>query len=1217
MRTLFFAVVASVSLLAIPLRAQDSKENSDFKLAVGLYNDRMYDLALEQFRQFANFYPNSQQSVEARYYIALSQLKLKKYDDARYSFQNFALSYPDNPKAPEAWMNVAEVYLALNNMREAALAFERVKTFNPKSKQAPIALLKASEYYTKTGDQGDAKRVLRVLTQEYTDPEVVLPAHLAYAELLLEDKDFEGVRSECRKVTEATKDPELRPRALLLTARAFEALEKSKEEESALNELVDGYKNSRSYPEALLLLGTLKQKSGNLPEAVATWQKLADDTAHAPVPVRQNALIALGEASSLEGNHQASLRSFERAGDLSAARTGEAWYRAGRTAERLGDLKLMARYYARAVNDTSSAFDRRLLLVGGIKGAGSEKDFVRAVRLSTEYETRFPEDPNVPRVMLHAADLCVKELKDFRKAIGLYQDILERFPENRYSDEAMFGLGNALHAAGDLEEAVSTFERLETRYPSSDLIDGARSEAKYITLFELKNKETGLEKLALLVGDVIAQQSKGDLAFRLAEIYFHDLKDYPHAITQYRLALQSGLEAVRRPTAWDNIALSYEYLNLKDKLARETGGGTENARYAIEAYDSLLAGYPESAPAEEAALARFALRLPMASGIEGLRKLASDFMKNDPNGRTRDRALLALGNSYAALKDLQDAALTYKLVLDQFPRSASVPEALFALGKSLLGLAERDSAARILSRFLEANPNQARSAEAAFLLAQYEASNAHPDAAVRYYDIIDKKYPYTNFAADLDRKRGDAWFDAQQYAQAAELYVRNIAESKVDVFSTGEISPDVLYKTAYAYEKSGNSIEAKRYYAQYITRTKDTDKLGLIYHSLATIAQREGNSELATRYLQESLRYAQPSSDLATSLSLEAADLLYQDAHYSDAIARYSQVEEHATNDSLRMALQARIVVCYYRLDNVKEGDKRSTTFAKAHPGSVQYAAEFEFERGNYLLRKNESEQALVRFEHVVREFPNAPVVPDALFWMGKAYEMGQKPDRAIAFYDSVITWYPKSDVVPRAELSLGNIYYNMEQWETAARHYKTLVDSESRAPDLLKYAMSNLALTFKQMKLYDAAMELDRKYIDRFPDDDDVISKKIDIAVLYQNLGFYDQSIAQIGALLDTGNPDIEAELRYYLGEGYFYKSSYQQAILEFLKVPYLVTKRGTADWISPSYYMAGQSYEKMSKFDLAMSMYKKIIDSRETATEFKTAAQREINRVQAILGK
>src|SRR3989339_1618185 len=111
-----------------PLVAQDTRENADFKLAVNLYNDKLFDLALEQFRQFVATYPNTQQGIEARYYLGLSQAKMGKHDDARLTFQNFALAFPDNQRAPEAWWNVAEQYAAMKNLREAALAFERLKT---------------------------------------------------------------------------------------------------------------------------------------------------------------------------------------------------------------------------------------------------------------------------------------------------------------------------------------------------------------------------------------------------------------------------------------------------------------------------------------------------------------------------------------------------------------------------------------------------------------------------------------------------------------------------------------------------------------------------------------------------------------------------------------------------------------------------------------------------------------------------------------------------------------------------------------------------------------------------------------------------------------------------------------------------------------------------------------------------------------------------------
>jgi tetratricopeptide (TPR) repeat protein len=154
-------------------------------------------------------------------------------------------------------------------------------------------------------------------------------------------------------------------------------------------------------------------------------------------------------------------------------------------------------------------------------------------------------------------------------------------------------------------------------------------------------------------------------------------------------------------------------------------------------------------------------------------------------------------------------------------------------------------------------------------------------------------------------------------------------------------------------------------------------------------------------------------------------------------------------------------------------------------------------------------------------------------------------------------------------------------------------------------------------MELFDGALELTRKYIDRFPSDSDLIDKKIDMGVLYQKLGYYDQSILQLQSLIEAGNADIESELRYYIGEAYFYKGEFQQAVLEFLKVPYLVAKRGKIDWISTSYYMAGQSYEKMSKYDQAITMYKQIIDRKDTDTQFKTAAKKEIDRVKTILKK
>src|SRR3989442_1065203 len=121
-RNTVFLLCCTILFVSMKAHAQDTKENAELKLAVGLYKDGMLDLALEQFKNFISAYPSTSQGIEARYYLGLTQMKLKKYDDARATFQNFALSYPDEPKSADAWLMAGDAFAALNNPREAGSA---------------------------------------------------------------------------------------------------------------------------------------------------------------------------------------------------------------------------------------------------------------------------------------------------------------------------------------------------------------------------------------------------------------------------------------------------------------------------------------------------------------------------------------------------------------------------------------------------------------------------------------------------------------------------------------------------------------------------------------------------------------------------------------------------------------------------------------------------------------------------------------------------------------------------------------------------------------------------------------------------------------------------------------------------------------------------------------------------------------------------------------
>ena len=1205
-------------LFSFPGLAQDSKENTDFKLAVNLYNDKLFDLALEQFQTFINMYPSTAQGIEAHFYLGLTQSKLGKHDDARFTFQNFALAYSDNSKAPEAWMNAAEEYAAMKNEREAAMAFERVKTFHPKSKFAPIALSKAADYYEQLGDKENASRVLRMLTQEYSTAEV-LPARLRIAEMLDAEGKYEQALLECKRVVDATNDVPLKARALLLLGQSLTGLGRITEAEDAFSEIVKKYKSTSSYYKALFTLGELKNASGNTDDAMAQWKSLAEDSVKAPKQLRQDAYIEMAEANNRVRSYPRALSLFEHANEIRGSRNDEVLYKAGVAAEQTGNLTKAAQYYAYALNDSLGHADRRALIVGAYKAAKITKNYAEAVRLVNDYRRQFPSDANVTRLLLEGAHIANTELHDSKTAIDFCEWLREHFSTSEWIDDATFEVGEARKNAGEVDGAIDAFENLQRRYPSSEFVSDAQKQIRLIKAFDQRTKDESLQKLALLVGDVIAQKSKGNLAYRLAEIYFFDLKDYTLAAGQYAYALSVDLEDALRPSARLKQAQSYELLALREDKTSERR--KEYLVKAVGLYDSLAAHFPSGELADQAIITAFTLRLQLTEKAEDLRTLGTEFLSKTSGTREREVALLLLGDSYYFAKNYESAILTYKLLLEKYSDRETASSAYYHLGMSLNGMMEKDSAIQVIDRFLSNNPNHLYSAEAAAFLAKAAADSAQLTKALGFFDLLEKRYFYSPLNSNIDLRRAEAYFIAGEFKNAYDWYDQGWKRLRSDFFAVigdPDVERLIVFRLGVCSDKLGDRAAAKKWYAEYVTWDQATERAGQAYYALASIAKAENDIDAATMYLQNVGRIAAKTGGQNVSVALETAEMLFRNEKYNDAIAKYQDALTQTNIDSLKHYMQSRVIVSYFRVDNIKEADKRAEEFVMANfTGVFSYAAEFEFERGKYQVRKENFVKAKERFDNVALSYRGARIVPEALFWTARVLELDQKIPEAVQIYDSLLRIFPSDEIIPRTRLGLGNAYYSLEQWDNASKQYRFILDNEQRSPDLVPLAMSNLIMTYKEMELFDGALELTRKYIDRFPNDPDLIDKKIDVGVLYQKLGYYDQSILQLRSLIEAGNADLEAELRYYIGEAYFYKGEYQQAVLEFLKVPYLVTKRGKIDWISTSYYMAGQSYEKVSKYDQALTMYKQIIERKDTETQFKSAAQKEIDRVKVILKK
>jgi tetratricopeptide (TPR) repeat protein len=376
--------------------------------------------------------------------------------------------------------------------------------------------------------------------------------------------------------------------------------------------------------------------------------------------------------------------------------------------------------------------------------------------------------------------------------------------------------------------------------------------------------------------------------------------------------------------------------------------------------------------------------------------------------------------------------------------------------------------------------------------------------------------------------------------------------------------------------------------------------------------QADGNLETAISFLKQSIDLV-PERDR----KMDLAQLLFDTGDYAGANTQFADLTRSAASEDEKKSLDSKTIIGLIRLGNLAEADARITQFSRTYKDVDEQLAEIELERGLYYFRKQDYTPALSVFEKVTRDYDETKAVPSAQYWTGKIDEATGQNQKAVERYDEILKKYPHSEILPRVYLALGNIDYRTEKFDPAVKYYQMVVDSLSSPPDILQSAMNNLIEAYETVGLFEAALQLTRKFIDKYPDDESVQDKRIDIGVLYEKLGYHDQSIMYLQNLLEDVDADLEAEVRYSIGEAYFGKGDYDRAILEFLKVPYLVTKKGRVDWIPNAFYMSGQAYEKMGKYDQAIAMYQQIVDRPGIDQTFKSAAQKEIDRVNALVRK
>lgn len=1195
-----FSLLVALCILLLTycssLRSQADKENADFKLAVNLYNDGLYDLALQQFNNFIEAYPGTANSIEARFFIGLTQMQMKHFDDARMTFQSFALTYSNHQKAAEAWMKAAEAFLALGNEREAASTYERIKVFHPKSPLVPQALFKAGTLYQHSGDRNNAKRLLRSVLQDYPTHSVVPMARLKLSEIYAEEDQPHLAEQEARRVSESNAPDSIQANALMflgilnMHSSLFDAAEEK------FQTVLTRYPKTPAALEAAYHRGILLQSAGKYSEAIAQFQKILVNEPYDSLKLL--ALLATGDAYIALQNHSAALKYFDEIVTKypTSPFIAQALYKSGNAAFAQKNYPVATTYYEKLAALTTSPLQYKAL-IRLAEIATATKRYNEAASWYLEFLNRSTDDHNTPEVFYQLALLYRDKLNDCSKAISILDDINQKFPRSAIADDALLARAKCLENLNNYEQALQAYKNILTFYPANTENTTILQRIIFLQNHKNKNFEGALEQLARLVGEALVQNSKAEIAFQLAQVYFHNLKNYAAAAVQYGNAIGAGLDEKKLATAYFYRARAFHLLSEVEPEAAEE---------AQNHYALFLKQFPAHSLSNEAAYYNFQLKQQSYNRTTLLNE-AKTLLQKDYPPEIRQDLLFFIGKESNDLMKIQ----YFQQLEQEFPQAILTQEALWLLGKWYRNLQKSDSAMLLWEKAVNNIPNGFFTSKILEQLAELYLQTNQYNKAIAAYEKLITEYCYTHEAEKANEHLVDILFAAGKYSEAIDRLEQEINTDKTSIFDS-DFPWNKLKKLATFYEKLGNTKKASRLYNQYLLHNRLSADANEVYYALGVIARTEGRSGAAASYFKQA---AAVSASGVTSK--EIADLLFQNEQYDESARQYKRLALSSGTKSDQQYFLSRAIVATLRLNKLPEAQTLIADFKKEFGRIKTAEAEFAFEMGTLYYRNKNYTQAKKVFEDLTDDYEKSPFEPWGYYYLGKIAEVTNNLEQAAKQYINILEKFSNSDVVPRTLLSLGNMHFNAERYDDAIRYYVQIIDRADKAGDVLKYAMSNLIEAYESKKMYDGALKLTRDYIERYPNDEDLIDKKIKIGILYTKIGYYDQAILHFQNLLSEAGSLLEAELRYNIGEAYYYKGDYQQAILEFLKVPYLTFSQGKVNWTATSLYMAGQSYEKMSKFNEALQMYQQIIDRSGIDATFKAAARKEIDRIRTIIKK
>ncbi|TFH02957.1 MAG: tetratricopeptide repeat protein [Calditrichales bacterium] len=1187
---------------------QQRSESDDFSYALKLYNEKFYDLAAQQFSRFVNNYGYSNKVAEAGYYSGMSLYYLNQYENARREFQRVAVDFPKHDRAADSWYMIGECYQKLQNDEEAARSYEMVKLLHPQHEIAAESILKAGNIYQDLKNYEVAEQLYNLIQTRYLESTAYFPSILAQGRLYLERGQNSRAIEKLDKVLKSDGSNLLKAQAWFYLGESYYDQGNYQLAMPPYQTVIKTYQKTLVYPQAVLSLAKIYLQQEKYEPA---QQLLNEGIQNNPPGLYLYAMNEyLADAYYLGGKFALAGKQYKT------------------SSEDADSSRLILRKFKLALSlhqqtDIFGALEtlRGLVLeakYAGLPGFNQAKKFYFQWAFDAG---KYEQGLSALFTLENRNSLSMEDLlwlTNFLKATADWNGIVRElqpmiYSENRFEqkDQFIFELGYAREMLQNYQASSELYEMLIRDFASSEMAVEAKKRLDYLYDYYQVDENVGIGRLALLIGDVINRKEEALLHFNLGKVYFESLKQYEQALEQFKMTIETTSDPSLHVAAYHFIGLTYQKMAYRENISAQSHDALmlKSKENLSKAMENLTAASDPDVIAWHFVLQGIEADKSSTSKQAGYYEM---LVKTYPDSPLRENWFGALGKLYAQSDTTVSRALNYyNKVVSEFPASRNLPYYLYE--RALLYLkSDGSKAAEDFKTIARAYPHSYPAAKALFGLGLIWDADQNYSQSNQIYARVATDYYYTDLAAMAKLKMGDSFLYSKRSTEAVDVYKEALKTIELDDLVltrefTSSRQAEISYKLGKAYFDLNNWKESRHYFISYLAnnptgnyRNDANYFLGVLY---VTINDQVGAITSFEKVPASDMRYY-------TQSVRAVADIYFDMQEYTNAADKYKVLATFIEDPQQKADFQAREIVSLIRSGKKSTADQLISTFEKSYKSQTDHRASFQLEFGKYYRDSKNYDQAVRFFNAVKKNYPKSSFVDDADYFLALTYIAVNRHEDALDILTKFPNTYANSDNLGAVLNTLGGIYFRSEKYESAITSFRSALD-KPLTPEVKRQVMSNLIKSYTFVNFWDAALALCRQYIETYPESEDVIDKKILMGRAYVSLNQVDRAVELFKETRLLADSEREPEIQFYIGDAYFQKGQYENAISEFVKIP-LLSRKTKLQWEASALYYSGQAYEKLGRINDAKRMYAEIVKRPGIDEVLKKAAQKRIKEIE-----